>query len=94
MGQRIIIKVLDLLNAACMIRQRILYHSEDKEMGIAEWQEKLLVVEFPCSGAEFIFDFVVYEDIMTVEADYNKWGTLMPRLKPLLETFKVPHRVV
>lgn len=101
MGQRISIKVLDLLNAGCTIKQRIIQHPADEIIGHDEvWTECTLTVVFPgvegslvCQDTTVGFDFDIFDDLLMVSADYNEWGTLKPLLDPILERLKIDHTV-
>lgn len=98
MGQRISIKVLDLLNAGCMIKQVVTHYPVDGAG--AAFDIYSLHVYFPQADSKmvtesesrlFIFDFESLE--MIAGADYNDWGHRKPLLAPILELFKIPHEV-
>lgn len=92
MGTRVIIKVVDLLRSGCSLRMRI-QHWPACDQGPA-FDEELLIVCFPGNPREFVFDFVEFENQLTVECDYNSWGNTYKTLGVELNNHNVPHRTV
>jgi hypothetical protein len=90
MGQRISIKVLDLLAAGCTIKQNVIHYAADEQY--PEKNVHTLEVLFP-EGDVVHFDFNFSADVLYAEANYSERG--IPYYVPaLLERLKIDHIVV
>ncbi len=93
MGQRLSIKVLDLLNAGCTIKQ-VISHTPADDAGEA-FDSASLHVLFPSFGplGFVVFDFEVFGDAMNATCDYNSWGDRVKTLAGVLARLAIPHEV-
>lgn len=90
MATRVMVKVLDLLNAGCMIKQKTVHHAAGEHEGafLNAWTECMLYVEWP-HGEVTVFRHELDGDVLIASTDFNAGSDDFHALLSIFTRYKI-----